>query len=82
MHEQLMQRRPLPRETQRLVVTQSNDLAGSIQDMNLTEKRLVLLAAAVIRQADTELPTVQFDISDYRRLLVASTYFRRSGVKP
>lgn len=68
MHEQLMQRRPLPRETQRLVVTQSNDLAGSIQDMNLTEKRLVLLAAAVIRQADTELPTVQFDISDYRRL--------------
>lgn len=68
MKKQLAQRRPLPRDTHRLVVTQSNDLAGSIQDMNLAEKRLVLLAAAVIRQADTELPTVRFDVNDYRRI--------------
>jgi len=68
MKKQLAQRRPLPSDTNRLVVTQSNDLAGSIQDMNLAEKRLVLLAAAVIRQADTELPTVRFEVNDYRRI--------------
>ena len=68
MKQEAIRRRTLPTEANRLVVTQSNDLAGSIQDMNLAEKRLVLLAAAVIRQADTELPTVRFDVSDYRRI--------------
>lgn len=68
MKKQPIQRRSVPNETHRLVVTQSNDLAGSIQDMSLTEKRLVLLAAAVIRQADTELAAVRFDINDYRRI--------------
>lgn len=68
MKKQPVQRRSFPGETHRLVVTQSNDLAGSIQDMSLAEKRLVLLAAAVIRQADTELSAVRFDVSDYRRI--------------
>jgi plasmid replication initiation protein len=68
MKREAVQKRSLPAEANRLVVTQSNDLAGSIQDMNLAEKRLVLLAAAVIRQADTELPSVRFDVSDYRRV--------------
>lgn len=67
MNDSLARRR-LPHDTQRLVVTQSNDLAGSIQDMSLMEKRVLLLAAAVIRQADTELPVIRFDVSDYRRI--------------
>lgn len=68
MKEALARRRAVPHDTHRLVVTQSNHLAGSIQDMSLAEKRLVLLAAAVIRQADTELPVIRFDINDYRRI--------------
>ena len=68
MKESLVRRRNVPHDTNRLVVTQSNDLAGSIQDMSLTEKRILLLAAAVIRQADVELPVIRFDMSDYRRI--------------
>ncbi len=68
MDERPIQRRSIPRDASRLVVTQSNDLAGSIQDMTLTEKRCVLLAAAVIRQADIELSEVRFDMGDYRRI--------------
>ncbi len=68
MEDRKIQHRSLPRDANRLVVTQSNDLAGSIQDMILAEKRCVLLAAAVIRQADTELSEVRFDMGDYRRI--------------
>jgi len=50
------------------VITQSNDLAGSIQDMVLTEKRVLILNAAVIRRADTVLPSVRVDLADYRRI--------------
>lgn len=60
--------RVLPEDVNSLVVTQDNDFAGSIQTMTLTEKRCLLLAAAVIRQADVTLPSVRFYASDYRRL--------------
>lgn len=60
--------RTLPQDIDKLVVTQDNELAGSIQDMNLVEKRNVLLSAAVIRTADTHLPSVRFYTTDYRRI--------------
>lgn len=50
------------------MITQSNELAGSIQDMVLTEKRVLILNAAVIRRADTALPSVRVDLADYRRI--------------
>ena len=60
--------RILPNDVNRLVVTQDNEFAGSIQTMTLTEKRCILLAAAVIRQADVTLPSVRFYAADYRKL--------------
>lgn len=50
------------------MITQSNELAGSIQDMVLTEKRVLILNAAVIRRADSALPSVRVDLADYRRI--------------
>ena len=61
-------RRTLPQDIDKLVITQDNELAGSIQDMNLVEKRNVLLSAAVIRTADKYLPSVRFYTTDYRRI--------------
>lgn len=63
-----IQSRLIPYPHERLVITQSNDLAGSIQDMVLTEKRVLILNAAVIRRADTVLPSVRVDLADYRRI--------------
>lgn len=63
-----IQPRLIPHSHERLVITQSNDLAGSIQDMVLTEKRVLILNAAVIRRADAVLPSVRVDLADYRRI--------------
>lgn len=63
-----MQPRLIPHTHERLVITQSNELAGSIQDMVLTEKRVLILNAAVIRRADSVLPSVRVDLADYRRI--------------
>jgi len=64
----VIQPRLIPHPHERLVITQSNDLAGSIQDMVLTEKRVLILNAAVIRRADAVLPSVRVDLADYRRI--------------
>lgn len=63
-----IQPRLFPHPHERLVVTQSNALAGSVQDMVLTEKRVLILNAAVIRKADVALPSVRVDLADYRRI--------------
>lgn len=64
----VIQPRLIPHPHERLVITQSNDLAGSIQDMVLTEKRVLILNAAVIRRADAVPPSVRVDLADYRRI--------------
>jgi plasmid replication initiation protein len=64
----VVQPRLIPSNTRRLVVTQANALASSIQDMTLLEKRVILLALAVIRRSDVALPFVRVYISDLRRV--------------
>lgn len=68
MQRRVLLPRVLPEDINRLVVTQDNEFAGSIQTMTLTEKRCILLGAAVIRQADVSLPSVRFYAGDYRKL--------------
>lgn len=62
-----VQPRLIPGDVDALVVTQANSLATSIQAMSLLERRLLLLALAVLRRADTELPYVRIYSSDVRR---------------
>ena len=61
------QPRLIPGDVDTLVVTQANSLATSIQDMTLLERRILLLALAVLSRSDTELPYVRIYSSDVRR---------------
>ena len=62
-----IQPRLIPGDMDTLVVTQANSLATSIQDMTLLERRILLLALAVVSRSDTELPYVRIYSSDVRR---------------
>jgi len=62
-----IQPRLIPGDVETLVVTQANALATSIQNMTLLERRILLLALAVLTRSDTELPYVRIYSSDVRR---------------
>lgn len=62
-----IQPRLIPGDVESLVVTQANALATSIQDMSLLERRVLILALAVLSRSDTELPFVRIYNSDIRR---------------
>ena len=62
-----IQPRLIPGDVESLVVTQANALATSIQDMSLLERRVLILALAVLSRSDSELPFVRIYNSDIRR---------------
>jgi plasmid replication initiation protein len=62
-----IQPRLIPGDTDILKVVQANALATSVQDMTLLERRIILLALAVINRSDQELPYVRIYTSDIKR---------------
>ena len=62
------QPRLIPGDVKSLVVKQSNSLATSIQEMTLLERRVLLLALAVLQRSDTRLPVVRIYAGDVRRI--------------
>lgn len=62
-----LQPRLIPGDVDSLVISQANALATSIQDMSLLERRILMLALAVLSRSDVGLPFVRIYSSDVRR---------------
>jgi plasmid replication initiation protein len=62
-----VQPRLIPGDVDSLVISQANALATSIQDMSLLERRILMLALAVLSRSDVGLPFVRIYSSDVRR---------------
>ena len=65
--ERNLQPRLIPGDVDSLVISQANALATSIQDMSLLERRILMLALAVLSRSDVGLPFVRIYSSDVRR---------------